>query len=163
LPLVVTVVIGTGTWQVLTTKAQLRDTRQELEALNYQLVQARPTAKKAESALAIAQRSADSRGVTITTMQPRAVPFPFVDTLTLLADLRIVYSQATGLLFSAANAAWVNKFINAFTTEELRETALAEMVGPISSPIRSRSQCLRHEWKAPLNQDVRTGRRFVQS
>jgi hypothetical protein len=131
LSLVAAAVICVGTWQVLATRTQLRETHQEVQLLKHRLARARAATKTAESALATAQRTLNSQSVTSTTTPPRA-PFPFVDTATLLADLNNAPGMAVEI--SAANPAWINAFVNAFRAEEERETGLAEEGEPYYVP-----------------------------
>jgi multidrug efflux pump subunit AcrA (membrane-fusion protein) len=127
-------VIGLGAWQVLTTRTQLRDARQQLKALQYHLSKTELEAKSTQAELAAAQKSLQSlRNEGTTTLLPIA-PFPLVDNSQLLADLGNAYTQSTGYYFTSANHAWVTIFVNAFTTEEQRETVLAQEGHPYYIP-----------------------------
>lgn len=134
LTLALAFVIGLGAWQVMTTRIQLRDARQQLQVLQHHLTQSKLEAQKARTNLALAQKSLQSlRNGSTTTLLPIA-PFPLVDNSRLLADLGNAYSQSTGRYFTAANPAWVTIFVNAFTTEEMRETVLAREGHPYYIP-----------------------------
>ena len=127
--------IGLGAWQVLTTRTQLRDARQQLKVLQYNLSKSELEARSTHADLAAAQKSLQSlRNESTTTLLPIA-PFPFVDNSQLLADLGNAYSQATGKYFTSANPAWVTIFVNAFTKEEERETVLAQEGQPYYIPV----------------------------
>jgi hypothetical protein len=125
LTLVLVAVIGLGTWQVLTTRSQLRDTQHQIQSLTHRLTQAQSEEKTTTNALASAQRKLKSESVTTTpTLLP--APFPFVDNTTLLADLNEASENDLGNNLNGDNPAWINDFVNAFTAEEERETILAE-------------------------------------
>jgi hypothetical protein len=127
-------VIGVGAWQVLTTRSQLRDTQHEVQLLTHQLAQTRSATKTAQSALAAAQRTIRSQSVTSTTTPTELVPFPLVDTSTLMADLNEASENDLGNNLNGDNPAWINAFVNAFTAEEERETVLAEEGEPYYVP-----------------------------
>ena len=127
-------VIGLGAWQVLATRTQLRDARQQLQVLRHHLSQSQLEAKAAQTSLAAAQKSLRSlRNESTTTLLP-VTPFPLIDNSRLLAALGNAYTQSTGYYFSSANPAWVTAFVNAFTTEEERETVLAQEGQPYYIP-----------------------------
>jgi hypothetical protein len=122
LSLSLTAVVALGAWQVLTTRSQLHSTQRQVQSLTQRLDQARSTERTTKDALATLQRTHNRTVTSATTLVPS--PFAFVDRATLLEDLNNAPEMAEEI--SAANPAWIDAFVNAFTKEEEQETALAQ-------------------------------------
>lgn len=123
LSLALVAVLAIGAWQVLTTRSQLRITQHDVQSLTQRLREERSAEKAIKTSLATAERALKSPSAISTTTTPLA-PFPFVDRATLLTNLNNAPGMAVEV--SAAKPAWIDAFVNAFTSEEEQETTLAE-------------------------------------
>ena len=128
--ILVVTVIGVSTWQVVATRTQFRKAQTQLSILTRSLSQAQTEIVSTESALATTKSElaitksalAAARASTVAPLQ--IVPFPFVDTAKVVADVTTAL-ESVGGGNPADNPAWTNDFVNAFTGVEERQATLA--------------------------------------